>query len=168
MAFLCYLNTWIVSMSWHMEETMLEKEFEKLYYKFRNNYCKNLFSTVDEDKDSLSPTESYCVEVIFLMNRPTVHQFANYVNISQPNATYRISNLIHKGYVRKVSSEEDRREYFLEVTDKFSKNYGMNSAYNAELMKGIREKFTSEEIVLIEKIIKKINGIMPWFNLIPS
>ncbi len=140
---------------------MLEKEFEKLYFKFRNNYCKNLFSGVSEDKDSLSPTESYCVEAIFLMNRPTVHQFANYVNISQPNATYRISNLISKGYVRKVLSEDDRREYFLEVTDKFSKNYGMNSSFNAQLMDNIREKFSQEEIVQLEKFIKKLNSIMP-------
>ncbi len=140
---------------------MLEKEFEKLYFKFRNNYCKNLFSGVNEDKESLSPTESYCVEAIFLLNRPTVHQFANYVNISQPNATYRISNLISKGYVRKVLSEDDRREYFLEVTDKFSKNYGMNASFNAQLMSGIREKFTEEEIILLEKMIKKLNTIMP-------
>ncbi len=139
---------------------MLEKEFEKLYFKFRNNYCKNLFSGVNEDKDSLSPTESYCVEAIFLMNRPTVHQFANYVNISQPNATYRISNLISKGYVRKVLSEDDRREYFLEVTDKFSKNYGMNSSFNAQLMNNIREKFSQEEIVQLEKFMKKLNSIM--------
>lgn len=140
---------------------MLEREFEKLYFKFRNNYCKNLFSSINEEKDSLSPTESYCVEVIFLMNRPTVHQFANYVNISQPNATYRISNLIHKGYVKKVISEDDRREYFLEVTDKFFKYYGVNASFNAELMNGIREKFTSDEIALMEKMIKKINGLMP-------
>ncbi len=139
---------------------MLEKEFEKLYYKFRNNYCKNLFSGVNEDKDSLSPTESYCVEAIFLMNRPTVHQFANYVNISQPNATYRISNLISKGYVRKVLSEDDRREYFLEVTDKFSMNYGMNASFNAQLMSSIREKFSQEEIAQLEKFIKKLNSIM--------
>lgn len=140
---------------------MLEKEFEKLYFKFRNNYCKNLFSGVNEDKDSLSPTESYCVEAIFLLNRPTVHQFANYVNISQPNATYRISNLISKGYVRKVLSEDDRREYFLEVTDKFSKNYGMNASFNAQLMSNIREKFTQEEVAQLEKFIKKLNTIMP-------
>ena len=140
---------------------MLEREFEKLYFKFRNNYCKNLFSGVNEDKDSLSPTESYCVEAIFLMNRPTVHQFANYVNISQPNATYRISNLISKGYVRKVMSEDDRREYFLEVTDKFSRNYGMNASFNTQLMNGIREKFTEEEIERMEALIKKLNIIMP-------
>jgi len=140
---------------------MLEKEFEKLYFKFRNNYCKNLFSGVNEDKDSLSPTESYCVEAIFLLNRPTVHQFANYVNISQPNATYRISNLISKGYVRKVLSEDDRREYFLEVTDKFAKNYGMNASFNSQLMNNIREKFTQEEIAQLEKLMKKLNTIMP-------
>ena len=139
---------------------MLEKEFEKLYFKFRNNYCKNLFSGVSEDKDSLSPTESYCVEAIFLLNRPTVHQFANYVKISQPNATYRVSNLIDKGYVRKVLSLEDRREYFLEVTDKFSKNYGMNASFNADLMNGIREQFTKEEIAVMEKMVKKLNDIM--------
>ena len=140
---------------------MLEKEFEKLYYKFRNNYCQNLFSGVNDEKDNLSPTESYCVEAIFLLNRPTVHQFANYVNISQPNATYRISNLISKGYVRKVLSEDDRREYFLEVTDKFAKNYGMNASFNSQLMSNIREKFSQEEIAQLEKFLKKLNTIMP-------
>jgi DNA-binding MarR family transcriptional regulator len=140
---------------------MLEREFDKLYYKFRNNYCKNLFSNVTEDKESLSPTESYCVEAIFLLGRPSVHQFANYVNISQPNATYRINNLINKGYVRKVISEEDRREYFLEVTEKFSKIYGVNTAFNTDLMNGIRSNFTRDEIALLEKLIKKVNEIMP-------
>jgi DNA-binding MarR family transcriptional regulator len=139
---------------------MLEKEFEKLYFKFRNNYCKNLFSSVNEEKDSLSPTESYCVEAIFLLNRPTVHQFANYVNISQPNATYRINNLINKGYIRKVLSLDDRREYYLEVTDKFSKNYGMNASFNSDLMAGIKDKFSKDEIAVMEKMIKKLNDIM--------
>ena len=137
---------------------MLEKEFDKLYLKFRNNYCKNLFSSISTDKDSLTPTESYCVEVIYLMNRPTVHQFANYVKISQPNATYRISNLINKGYVKKVLSKDDRREYFLEVTEKFLKHYGMISSFNADFMKSLRESLTTEEIGLLEQILKKINN----------
>jgi DNA-binding MarR family transcriptional regulator len=140
---------------------MIEKEFDKLYFKFRNNYCKNLFSRVKENKDSLSPTEAYCVEAIFLLNRPTVHQFANYVNISQPNATYRISNLMRKGYVRKVLSEEDHREYYLEVTEKFNQVYGGNTAFNTQLMLGIRDKFTEEEIELLEKLIKRLNSIIP-------
>lgn len=132
---------------------MLENEFEKLYHKFRLNYCKNLFSKVNE---SLSPTESYCIEAIFLLNRPTVHEFAEYTHISQPNATYRINNLIKKGYIRKVLSKEDKREYHLEVTDKFLKDYGVNASFNAQVMKGIREKFSEEEIERLEKMIQRI------------
>lgn len=132
---------------------MLENEFENLYLKFRLNYCKNLFSKVNE---SLSPTESYCVETIYLLDRPTVHEFAEYIHISQPNATYRINNLIEKGYVQKVISENDKREYHLEVTDKFLNDYGVNTSFNAKLMEGIREKFSEEEIKLLEKMIQKI------------
>lgn len=136
---------------------MLEREFEKLYFKFRDNYCKNLFSNVNEEEDGLNPTESYCVEAIYLLKRPTVHQFANFVNISQPNATYRINNLISKGYVRKVMSTEDRREYYLEVTDKFSKDYGINASYNSELISKIYSSFTPEEIEKIDHFLMRIN-----------
>jgi DNA-binding MarR family transcriptional regulator len=90
------------------------------------------------------------------LNRPTVHEFAKYVKISQPNATYRINNLIQKGYIRKTVSEYDKREYFLEVTDKFLKFYGANASFNAKLMNGIREKFSEEEVELLEKMLKKI------------
>lgn len=141
---------------------MLEKEFEKLYYKFRSNYCKNLFARVNDGEGSLSATESYCVEVIFLLDRPTVHEFAEYVNISLPNATYRISNLIKKGYIRKVPSEIDRREFHLEITDRFLDSYGANTTFNAQIMKQIKEKFSCEEVEQLEVMIRKIvNEIMP-------
>ena len=140
---------------------MLEKEFEKLYYKFRSNYCKNLFARGNDGEGSLSATESYCVEVIFLLDRPTVREFADYVNISLPNATYRISNLIKKGYIRKLPSQKDRREYHLEVTDKFLDSYGANTTFNAQLMKQIKEQFNSEEVAQLEAMISKIvNEIM--------
>ncbi|HWT27664.1 MAG TPA: MarR family transcriptional regulator [Mobilitalea sp.] len=135
---------------------MLEKEFERLYFRFRDNYCKNLFSSVNENNGSLSPTESYCVEAIFLLNRPTVHEFAEYIHISQPNATYRINSIIEKGYIRKVVSQDDKREYHLEVTDKFLDYYGANATFNTVLMNRIREKFTSEEVQVLEKMIRKI------------
>lgn len=135
---------------------MLEKEFEKLYLKFRANYCKNLFAGVNEKAGGLTATESYCVEVIYLLNRPTVHEFAEYINISLPNATYRISNLVNKGYIMKVLSEKDKREYHLEVTNKFLDHYGANATFNTDLMSKIKQKFSSEEVNMLESMIKKI------------
>lgn len=133
---------------------MLEREFERLYYKFRANYCKNLFASVKEG--SLSATDSYCLEVIFLLNRPTVNEFADYVSTSLPNASYRISSLIKKGYVRKIVSEHDKREYHLEVTDEFLSRYGANADFNNKLMSGIRDKFSTEEIDVLEGMIERI------------
>lgn len=133
---------------------MLEKEFERLYYKFRENYCRNLFAGVKEG--SLNPTDSYCLEVIFLLNRPTINEFAEYVNISLPNASYRINNLIAKGYVKKLVSKYDRREYHLEVTDKFISIYGANASFNTKIMNRIRVDFSKEEIDVLEGMIKRI------------
>ena len=133
---------------------MLEKEFERLYYKFRENYCKNLFECVKEG--SLNPTDLYCLEVIFLLNKPKVNEFAEKVNISMPNASYRINNLIAKGYIKKLVSEHDRREYHLEVTDKFLNNYGANASFNIKLMNRIREDFSKEEIDVLERMIRRI------------
>ncbi len=135
---------------------MLEKEFEKLYYKFRSNYCKNLFAQVNDGEGSLSAIESYCAEVIFLLDHPTVREFAEYVNISLPNATYRISNLIEKGFIRKIPSTKDRREYHLEVTDKFLDSYGVNATFNNRLMQQIKQRFSSEEVALLEDMMRKI------------
>ncbi|NLK99986.1 MAG: MarR family transcriptional regulator [Clostridiales bacterium] len=133
---------------------MLEREFERLYYKFRASYCNNLFTSVKEG--SLSATDSYCLEAIFLLGRPTVNEFAEYVNISLPNASYRINNLIKKGYVRKSVSKYDRREYNLEVTDKFLNQYGANTSFNSKIMTKIREEFSKEEIDILEEMIRRI------------
>lgn len=133
---------------------MLEREFERLYYKFRSNYLKNLFKGVKDG--NLSPTDSYCLEVIFLLGKPTVNEFAEHVNISLPNASYRINNLIEKGYVKKTVSENDRREYHLEVTKKFTDLYGANASFNAKLMNNIRGKFSEREIDDLELLIKRI------------
>ncbi len=133
---------------------MLEKEFERLYYKFRANYCNNLFASVKEG--SLSATDSYCLEVIFLLDGPTVNEFADYISTSLPNASYRINKLIEKGYVRKQVSEYDKREYILEVTDEFLNRYGANTSFNSKLMAGIREQFTDDEIYVLEGMIKRI------------
>lgn len=135
---------------------MLEREFARLYYQFRANYCKNLFARMDGREGNLSATESYCAEVIFLLDRPSIHEFADYIKISLPNATYRINKLIGKGYIRKVTSEKDRREFKLEVTDKFLDYYGANDAFNANLMSRIKEEFSEDEVMILENMIKKI------------
>ncbi|MGE4353736.1 MAG: MarR family winged helix-turn-helix transcriptional regulator [Oscillospiraceae bacterium] len=135
---------------------MLEQEFERLYLKFRLLYYQNLFARISEENVSLSAAEAFSAEVIFLLNHPTVKEFAEFLNISQSNATYKINMLITKGYIQKIPSPEDKREFRLIVTDKYRAFYGDNAVFIRDMMHNLRAKFTPEEIDQLEIIVKRI------------
>ena len=139
---------------------MLEGNFEKLYLHFRANYYRRMVEAIGTREGSLSATEGYCVEIIYLLKSPTVGRFASFLNISVPNAIYKINSLVKKGYVIKEASKEDRREYHLHVTEKFLAYYGLNNKDNASLMKKIRQQFTSDEVLLLDAFIEKILNLM--------
>ncbi len=143
---------------------MLEKSFEQLYLLFRANYYKQMVEKIGTRDGSLSATESFCVEIIYLLNRPTISQFAKYLNISVPNANYKLGCLVDKGYVLKVPSSEDKREYHLEVTDKFLDYYGMQDNTISRLMQAIRKEFSEDEVEYIDTTIQKFVKIMQEDN----
>ena len=93
------------------------------------------------------------MEIIYSMNNPTVNEFAKLANISSPNAAYKINHLIKKGYLRKVQSENDKREYHLEVTDKYLSYYQLSNQYIAIIMKRLEERFSKDELETLEKIL---------------
>lgn len=102
---------------------MFKQEVNAFYERARLFQYKSLFNLIRERDGSLSATEAYAVDVINILGEPTIKQFSEYIGISQSNASYKIGNLIAKGYITKEMSEDDRREYHLRVTDKFRDYY---------------------------------------------
>lgn len=100
---------------------MMEQDFQRVYEKFKLQFFRRLFSQVREREGSLSAMEAFSVEVIHQLNAPTIGRFADFLGISQSNATYKVNNLIRKGYIVKENSDTDRREYHLKLSDKFYK-----------------------------------------------
>ena len=81
---------------------MLLQTLRQLYRRLRLTSYRRIFGSIRERSGSLSATEAFSADVIQLMGAPTLSQFAQYLGISQPNATYKINNLVAKGYVEKV------------------------------------------------------------------
>ena len=96
-----------------------EQAFIDVYTKFKMHFYREVFGEFRDRESGLTTVETFCMEVIFAMDRPTINEFSNYIRISQPNAAYKVNNLVRKGYLRKVQSKKDKREYFLEVTQKY-------------------------------------------------
>lgn len=99
-------------------------EFEALYRYLRLVHYKKLFETINERPGSLSATEAFSAEVIYLLGEPTIGEFARFLGISQPNASYKVISLVSKGYITKQPCENDKRECRLVVTQKFRDYYG--------------------------------------------
>ena len=124
---------------------MLETVFNEVYTKFKLNFYRGIFERLKERESSLSASEAYAVEVIYALQEPTIGQFANFLQISQPNATYKVNILIRKGYIEKIHSSADKREYHLRTTRKFLDYYAINQNYQKKVMQRIRERFSEEE-----------------------
>ena len=74
---------------------MLEKSFTEVYDKFKLHFYRKVFELVRERDGSLSAMEAFSLEVINMLGQPTVGRFAEFLNISQSNATYKVNNLIN-------------------------------------------------------------------------
>ena len=106
------------------------------------------------------------MEIIYSINNPTVNEFARVANISSPNAAYKINNLIKKGYLRKVQSEVDKREFHLEVTEKYLDYYNITYRYIGKVMNRLEERLTPEELQTLEKVLNVMSDeLMPEIEL---
>jgi len=127
-------------------------DFDELYRYLRLAHYQKLFATISEKPGSLSATEAFSVEVIFLLGEPTLGEFADFIGISQPNASYKVSALVSKGYITKESGESDKRECRLAVTKKFLDYYGNQLPDISRITKD----FTAEERAMLNKLSRKI------------
>ena len=132
---------------------MLEKSFIEVYDKFKLQFYRKVFELVRERDGSLSAMEAFSLEVIKMLDEPTVGQFADFLNISQSNATYKVNSLIKKGYLERENSQSDRREYHLILSEKFYKYIDLLSSYEKTVMGRMRERFSDEDIKKFDEML---------------
>ena len=145
---------------------MLDEAFSAVYTKFKLHFYQKVFSRFQGREASLTTVESFCMEIIQALGRPTVNEFANFVQISPPNAAYKVNSLIQKGYLQKVRSEDDRREYYLEPTQKYEDYYNISYTYLATVMERIKERFSPQETQKLEEMLTVVSDeLMPELQL---
>ena len=141
---------------------MLEKSFLEVYDKFKLQFYRKVFELVRERDGSLSAMEGFSLEVIKMLDEPTVGQFADFLNISQSNATYKVNNLIRKGYLERLNSQADRREYHLILSEKYYKYLHLLTSYELKVVQRMKERFSEEDITKLNEMLEVIsNELMP-------
>lgn len=130
---------------------MLENHFLKISDKLRLAFYKRIFSVVREREGSLSAMEVFSLEVIYLLGKPTVSEFADFIGISRSAASYKVSMLIQKGYILKEASESDKREFRLVLTEKYLQYIKMYEESLKLFVKQGESKYSLEQLTEFEK-----------------
>ena len=136
---------------------MLREKFEKVYAKFKLHFYQKVFEKIQDKEACLTTVETFCMEIIYLAKGPTVNEFAKIANLSSPNAAYKVNNLMKKGYLEKVQSTEDKREYHLYVTQKYLDYYNISYQYLDTVLTRMEERFTKEELEIFTKVLDVMN-----------
>lgn len=132
---------------------MLDQLFLEVYTKFKLHFYREVLSRFQSREASLTTVETFCMESIQALGDPTVNEFASFLHISPPNAAYKINSLVKKGYLERVQSPEDRREYHLHVTQKYIDYYNISIAYVEEVCARIQRRFPQDKCAELEKML---------------
>ena len=134
---------------------MLQDNFLEVYDKFKLEFFRRIFELVREREGSLSAMEAFSIEIIHALNEPTIGRFAEFLNISQSNATYKV-----KGYLKKQNSDTDRREYHLVLSEKYYNYTDIMRSYVKTVLGRMEESFSKEEIELFSNMLMRISAEM--------
>ena len=141
---------------------MMEESFITVFDKFKFQFFRKIFESVRERDGSLSAMEACSLEIIDLLAAPTIGEFADFLNISQSNATYKVNSLMRKGYLVRQNSETDRREYHLVLSEKYYKYMELLTSYEDTVCSRIQSRFSEDELVVFDRILKTISDeLMP-------
>lgn len=132
---------------------MLYDSILRLYRRLRLDGYRKLFGAVHERDGSLSAIEAFSADIINLLGCPTLSQFADYVGISQPNATYKVNALVSKGYVEKVIFKSDRREVRLKTIEKFVRYFDEDRSKIQAAAKTVCARFSKAEIDAAQRVL---------------
>ena len=128
------------------------------------NFYTKIYSGFEKREATLTYTESMVVNIIDSLEKPTVNELVKILGISQPNISYKINTLVSKGYVEKVQSKEDGREFILRLTDRFKTYKKIAFSSISEVMDRLEEKLSKEDMDHIYKSLGLIKAEMKNIN----
>jgi DNA-binding MarR family transcriptional regulator len=144
----------------------LESAFTEVYTKFKLHFYQRVFQRIKSREATLTAMETFSIEIINALGTPTVSEFAEFVNISVANATYKVQSLIKKGYLRKERSEADRRESLLYVTERFYEYQKLSTSYLSIVAERIENFCTPDDVSTLKRILEKTaQDLMPEIEL---
>ena len=115
-------------------------------------------SLKNEEFNNLSITEIHVLEAIGMDEARNMSSVARDLDITIGTLTIAINNLVRKGYVHRVRSDEDRRIVLISLTEKGKKVYIHHEQFHDEMINTTISRLSDEEMKVLISALSNINS----------
>lgn len=138
-----------------------------------NDYLVSVFNdilTIEESElkksqfNDLSITEMHTIEAIGMYKKKTSSEVAKELSITVGTLTVAINNLVKKGYVERIRSEDDRRVVKLGLTKKGKLLFRVHQHFHREMVKRILNGMGKAEEKALLKALKNLHDFLKEYK----
>ena len=138
-----------------------------------NDYLVSVFNdilTIEESElkksqfNDLSITEMHTIEAIGMYKKKTSSEVAKKLSITVGTLTVAINNLVKKGYVERLRSEDDRRVVKLGLTKKGKLLFRVHQHFHREMVKNILKGMEQEEEQALLRALKNLHDFLQEYK----
>ena len=138
-----------------------------------NDYLVSVFNdilTIEESElkksqfNDLSITEMHTIEAIGMYKKKTSSDVAKELSITVGTLTVAINNLVKKGYVERLRSEDDRRVVKLGLTKKGKLLFRVHQHFHREMVKNILKGMEQEEEQALLRALKNLHDFLQEYK----
>ncbi|NLJ95306.1 MAG: MarR family transcriptional regulator [Clostridiaceae bacterium] len=105
----------------------------------------------------LNLNEFAVLELLFHKGEQTVQTIKEKILIANSSTTYIIDKLSDKGLVKRVVSSDDRRIFFIHLTEKGEALISQIFPEHEKIIENLYQRLTDEEIIDLKELLKKLN-----------
>lgn len=138
-----------------------------------NDYLVSVFNdilTIEESElkksqfNDLSITEMHTIEAIGMYKKKTSSEVAKELSITVGTLTVATNNLVKKGYVERLRSEDDRRVVKLGLTKKGKLLFRVHQHFHREMVKNILKGMEQEEEQALLRALKNLHDFLQEYK----
>ena len=143
------------------------------HYETINDILVNLFNEIwdieekalitDQFKD-ISVNDMHIMEAIGIEKPKNMSSVARLVDVTVGTLTIAINNLVKKGYVMRVRSEEDRRVVLVSLSEKGKTAYEHHRQFPQKMVEAVLEDLNQEETLVLTNALKKLSSFFRQYE----
>ncbi|TGY95181.1 MarR family transcriptional regulator [Petralouisia muris] len=119
---------------------------------------------ITEEFKDISNNDMHVIEAIGKGEAKSMSAVAKLLSVTVGTLTIAINNLVKKGYVNRVRSEEDRRVVLISLLKKGEKAYDHHEKFHDEMVQATLKGLNEDQVEVLVQALQNLSGFFKGYG----